>query len=95
MYGAKSVGATHMLFATDAAFYRWLVHFGLPLRLVGPEADYYGRVALYTMSLAELDQVILSQEFHVLDGFPVGPAQNSDPGWCSFNASRALGLTVR
>ena len=95
MYGAKGVGATHMLFATDAAFHRWLVHFGLPLRLVGPEADYYGSVALYTMSLAELDHVILSREFHVLDDFPVGPVRNSDQGWRRFNASGAPGLTVR
>jgi len=71
------------------------VHFGLPLRLVGPDADYYGRVALYTMSLAELDHVILSREFHVLEGFPVGPAQDSDRGWCTFNASRAAGLRIR
>ena len=48
IYGAKGVGATHLLGATDAALHRWLVHFGFPYRLAGPEADYYGRVALYT-----------------------------------------------
>ena len=61
IYGAKGVGATHMLFATDAAFHRWLVHFGFPLRLAGPEADYYGRVAPHIMSMSELDQVVLSR----------------------------------
>jgi N-acyl amino acid synthase of PEP-CTERM/exosortase system len=75
--GCKSMGATHFIGATDAALHRWLVHYGLPYRIAGSEVDYYGRVAPYILSLAELDQVVLSRRFAVLDDFPVGmdPAQ--------------------
>ena len=72
IYAVKRAGATHLIGATDAALHRWLVHYGLPYRLAGPEVDYYGRVAPYIMSLAELDQVILGRQFAALDGFPVG-----------------------
>jgi hypothetical protein len=72
IYAAKRGGATHLIGATDAALHRWLLHYGFPYRLVGPEVDYYGRVAPYIMSLAELDEVILSRRFASLDGFPVG-----------------------
>ena len=34
MQGAKRAGATHLIGATDAAFHRWLVHYGLPYRFV-------------------------------------------------------------
>jgi N-acyl amino acid synthase of PEP-CTERM/exosortase system len=80
IYGAQQVGATHLLGATDAALHRWLVHYGFPYRVAGPEVDYYGRVAPYLMSLSELDQVILSRQFAALDGFPVGRAPTVRPG---------------
>jgi N-acyl amino acid synthase of PEP-CTERM/exosortase system len=72
MQGAKRAGATHVIGATDAAFHRWLVHYGLPYRVVGPEVDYCGIVAPCIMSLLELDQVILGGRFAALNGFPVG-----------------------
>jgi N-acyl amino acid synthase of PEP-CTERM/exosortase system len=72
MQGAKRAGATHVLGATDAAFLRWLVHYGLPYRVSGPEVDYCGIVAPCIMSLLELDQVILGGTFPALEGFPVG-----------------------
>jgi hypothetical protein len=72
MYAAKRVRATHLIGATDAALHRWLVHYGFPYRLAGPEVDYYGPVAPYIMSLVELDQVILGGKFAALDQFPVG-----------------------
>jgi N-acyl amino acid synthase of PEP-CTERM/exosortase system len=72
MYAAKRVRATHLIGATDAALHRWLVHYGFPYRLAGPEVDYYGPVAPYIMSLVELDQVILGGKFAALDRFPVG-----------------------
>lgn len=70
--GARGVGATHLIGATDAALHRRLVRFGFPYRVAGPSVDYYGPVAPHIMSLAELDQVILSGHFPALDGFPVG-----------------------
>lgn len=72
MQGAKRAGATHLIGATDAAFHRWLVHYGLPYRISGPEVDYYGPVAPCIMSLQELDEVILGGQYASLDGFPVG-----------------------
>lgn len=72
IYGAKRMGATHLIGATDAALHRWLLHYGFPYRQAGPEADYYGRIAPHIMSLAELDRVVLEGQFAVLDDFPVG-----------------------
>jgi N-acyl amino acid synthase of PEP-CTERM/exosortase system len=72
MQGAKRAGATHLIGATDAAFHRWLVHYGLPYRVSGPSVDYYGPVAPCIMSLQELDEVVVSRQFPALDGFPVG-----------------------
>jgi N-acyl amino acid synthase of PEP-CTERM/exosortase system len=74
IHGARSVGATHLLGATDAALHRWLVHFGFPYRLAGPEVDYYGLVAPHIMSMSEFDDVVRSGRYPVLDGFPVGQA---------------------
>lgn len=78
--GARSVGATHLIFAIERALHRWLAHYGFPCRVSGPEVEYYGRVAPYILSLAELDQVILSRRFAALDDFPLGLAPVSlDP----------------
>jgi N-acyl amino acid synthase of PEP-CTERM/exosortase system len=81
IHGAKRVGATHLLGATDAALHRWLVHFGFPYRVAGPEVDYYGCVAPHIMSMSELDQVVISGRYPVLDGFPVGPAPGGAGRW--------------
>jgi N-acyl amino acid synthase of PEP-CTERM/exosortase system len=72
IYGAKRAGATHLIGATDAALHRWLLHYGFPYRLSGPDAEYYGQIAPYIMSLAEFDEIVLSRHFAVLDDFPVG-----------------------
>jgi N-acyl amino acid synthase of PEP-CTERM/exosortase system len=88
IYGAKRAGATHLIGATDAALHRWLLHYGFPYRLSGPEAEYYGRIAPYIMSLAEFDAVVLSRRFAVLDEFPVG----TDPE--CWPAADALDQTV-
>jgi N-acyl amino acid synthase of PEP-CTERM/exosortase system len=69
---AKRLGATHLIGATDVALHRWLVHYGFPYRLAGPEVDYYGFIAPYIMSFADLDEVILSRQFAALDNFPIG-----------------------
>jgi len=70
--GARRAGATHLMGATDAALHRWLVHFGLPYRISGPEVDYYGPVAPCIMSLSELDEIITSGRFPALKGLGVG-----------------------
>ncbi len=70
--GAWSVNATHLIFAMERALQRWLTHYGFPCRLSGPEVEYYGRVAPYILSLAELDEVVLAGRFAALADFPVG-----------------------
>ncbi len=78
--GARSVDATHLVFAVERALQRWLTHYGFPCRISGPEAEYYGRVAPYILSLAELDDVIRGRQFAALEDFPVGvPCLSSGP----------------
>jgi N-acyl-L-homoserine lactone synthetase len=91
MQGAKRAGATHLIGATDAAFHRWLVHYGLPYRKAGPEVDYYGPVAPCIMSLKELDEVILGRRYASLEGFPVG----WDPGlWPDYSSEYEASSTI-
>lgn len=87
MQGAKRAGATHLIGATDAAFHRWLVHYGLPYRVAGPEVDYYGPVAPCIMSLHELDEVILGGRYASLDGFPVGWDPSLWPGYGGYGVN--------
>lgn len=68
----KRLHGTHWIIAVEKALRRRISRYGLPFRAAGPEADYYGPVAPYVMSLAELDDVIRSREYPVLDDFPVG-----------------------
>jgi N-acyl amino acid synthase of PEP-CTERM/exosortase system len=68
----KRLGATHWIVAIEKSLRRRIARYGLPFQLAGPEVDYYGRVAPYIMSLAELDQVIHGHQFASLDSFPVG-----------------------
>ncbi len=72
--GARTANATHLAFAIERALQRWLAHYGFPCRLSGPETEYYGRVAPYIVSLAELDDVIRGRQFAALEDFPVGAA---------------------
>jgi N-acyl amino acid synthase of PEP-CTERM/exosortase system len=69
---ARTANATHLAFAIERALQRWLVHYGFPCQLSGPETEYYGRVAPYIVSLAELDDVIRGRQFAALADFPVG-----------------------
>jgi N-acyl amino acid synthase of PEP-CTERM/exosortase system len=73
MYQAsKRLHATHWIMAVEKALRRRIVRYGLPFRLAGPEADYYGPVAPYLMSIADLDDVIRSRAYPVLNDFLEG-----------------------
>jgi len=73
MYHAtKRLHGTHWIIAVEKALRRRIARYGLPFRLAGPEVDYYGPVAPYVMSLAELDDVIRARLYAALDDFPVG-----------------------
>ena len=68
----KRLGATHWIVAVEKPLRRRIAHYGLPFRLAGPDVDYYGSVAPYIMSIAELDKVIHGRQFASLDDFPDG-----------------------
>jgi N-acyl amino acid synthase of PEP-CTERM/exosortase system len=91
MYEAtKRMHGTHWIIAIEKALRRRIMRYGLPFRPAGPEADYYGPVAPYVMSLTELDEIIRSRAYPVLDDFPVDlPAEYS---YSSSTASRSRGL---
>jgi N-acyl amino acid synthase of PEP-CTERM/exosortase system len=86
LQGAKRAGATHLIGATEASFHRWVVHYGFPFRVSGPEADYYGPVVPSILSLHELDDLILSGRFPALEGLPVGWDPEVWPG-CGVDAN--------
>ena len=71
-HATKRMGATHWIIAIEKSLRRRIARYGLPFQLAGPEGDYYGCVAPYIMSLAELDRVIHGRQFASLDSFPIG-----------------------
>lgn len=71
-HATKRMHGTHWIIAIEKALRRRITRYGLPFRVAGPEADYYGPVAPYVMSLAELDDVIRSRKYPALDDFLVG-----------------------
>jgi N-acyl amino acid synthase of PEP-CTERM/exosortase system len=73
MYQAtKRMRGTHWIIAVEKALRRRIARYGLPFRPAGPEADYHGPVVPYVMNLAELDGIIRSGTYPVLNDFPVG-----------------------
>jgi N-acyl amino acid synthase of PEP-CTERM/exosortase system len=71
-HATKRLGATHWIVAVEKPLRRRIAHYGLPFWLAGPDAEYYGSVAPYIMSIAELDRVIDGRRFAALDDFPDG-----------------------
>jgi N-acyl amino acid synthase of PEP-CTERM/exosortase system len=71
-HATKRLGATHWIVAVEKPLRRRIAHYGLPFWLAGPDAEYYGSVAPYIMSIAELDRVIHERQFASLDDFPDG-----------------------
>jgi len=69
---SKRHGITHWLAATERSLHRLLAKYAFPLRLIGPESDYFGPVAPYLMNVSEFDEVILSHTKPILDDFLVG-----------------------
>jgi N-acyl amino acid synthase of PEP-CTERM/exosortase system len=66
-HATKRLHVTHWIVAMEKGLRRRLMHYGLPFRQAGPEADYHGPVAPYVLSLAELDEVILTRRFPALN----------------------------
>jgi N-acyl amino acid synthase of PEP-CTERM/exosortase system len=73
MYQAtKRVHGTHWIIAVEKGLRRRIAHYGLPFRQAGPEVDYHGPVAPYVLNLDELDDVIRTRKYPILDDFPSG-----------------------
>ena len=71
-HATKRMGATHWIVAIEKSLRRRIARYGLPFQLAGPDVEYYGCVAPYIMSMAELDRVIHGRQFASLDSFPIG-----------------------
>jgi N-acyl amino acid synthase of PEP-CTERM/exosortase system len=71
---SKRIGATHWLMAIERSLHRIIRRYGLPVRQIGPECDYFGPVTPHVIDLAELDAVIQTHSFPVLDQLPATPA---------------------
>jgi N-acyl amino acid synthase of PEP-CTERM/exosortase system len=69
---SKRRGITHWLAATEKSLHRLLAKYAFPLRLIGPDTDYFGPVTPYLMNVSEFDEVILSHKTPILDDFLVG-----------------------
>jgi N-acyl amino acid synthase of PEP-CTERM/exosortase system len=82
---SKRAGATHWLAATEKPLQRMLCQRGFPFHQIGPDGDYFGRVAPYRMDLLEFEAVISTGRFPGLDDFLEGletvpPADLADAG---------------
>lgn len=77
---SKRVDATHWLVSIERPLARLLTRNGFPFRQLGPEFDYLGPVAAYSMDLAEFEHIARSGRFPQVADF-VTPKQNTDdPG---------------
>ena len=73
LYQASKVrGHTHWLMAMEKSLRRLLTRYGFPFVPIGPESDYYGLVAPYSMNFAEFDAVITSGRIPILAEFREG-----------------------
>lgn len=66
---AKRFGVTHLLAASEKSLVRLLTRFGFPMYLIGPDAEFAGRVTPFAIDIAQLDRVILSKSCPLLHGF--------------------------
>ncbi len=69
---SKRRGHTHWFAATERSLQRLVTKYGIPFRAIGPEVDYYGKVAPYLVDLHEWDRVISSRRISLLDDFLTG-----------------------
>jgi N-acyl amino acid synthase of PEP-CTERM/exosortase system len=69
---SKRRGISDWMAATEKSLHRLISRNGFPFRQIGPQTDYYGPVSPYLLNLAELDDIISSHRFALLDTFPDG-----------------------
>jgi N-acyl amino acid synthase of PEP-CTERM/exosortase system len=66
---SQEIGVTHWLVSIERSLQRLLTRIGFPLRQLGPEFDYLGPVAPYSLDLDELGSISRSGRFPQLAGF--------------------------
>lgn len=77
---SKRNRVTHWLAAMEPSLHRLLSSIGVPFRIAGPVADYFGPVAPYVCDLHEFDEIILSGSRPRLRTFVDGLELQFHPG---------------
>jgi N-acyl amino acid synthase of PEP-CTERM/exosortase system len=72
---SKRLGATHWLVSIERSLARLLTRCGFPFRQLGPQFDYLGAVAPYSMDLAEFEEDARSGRYPQVTDF----VASSDP----------------
>lgn len=73
---AKRLELTEVIAATEKPLVRLVGRYGFPLRKIGPEVQYGGRLrAPYAIRIADVDRTIASGEHALLNGFQSGLEQ--------------------
>jgi N-acyl-L-homoserine lactone synthetase len=87
---SKRHGFTHWVAAFENSLQRLMARYGFPWRPIGPQADYYGLVAPYLLSLDEFDGVIVGGRRPTLNTFLDGLEPQFKPVdvWKSVGAVR-------
>lgn len=93
-HATKRLHVTHWIVAVEKALRRRLTRYGLPFRVAGPEADYHGPVEPYVLSLAELDNVILSRKYPALNDITVGLEPEYWPSSFGMASSRTEAMAL-
>jgi N-acyl-L-homoserine lactone synthetase len=76
---SKRNGLTHWIAAMEPSLHRLLSAIGVPFRVAGPVADYFGPVAPYMCDLQEFDEIILSGKRPRLHAFLDGLEPQFNP----------------
>lgn len=76
-FASKRVQATHWLVSIERSLARLLIRSGFPFRQVGPQFDYLGAVAPYSMDLAEFEAGARSGRYPQVADF-VRPIEEHD-----------------
>jgi N-acyl amino acid synthase of PEP-CTERM/exosortase system len=69
---SKRVQATHWLVSIERSLQRLLSRSGFPFRQLGPQFDYLGPVAAYSMDLAEFEEIARSGRYPHIGDFVAG-----------------------
>ncbi len=75
----KIQGITRWYAAMDPALVRLLARFGIHLTRIGPDSDYYGKVAPYSAKIEQMEQALFHDNPSLLREFAEGLSPNLRP----------------